>query len=161
MNDWPSLWTADHYIDAMVALMRQAIADSDDYKEVEIYSAPIHDAEMVPDMCVVFIDCNTDERDDTIGNTQRDERYSWEGVIQVLTRGYDEEAAVECRTKAVDIMRILAGVVREYPDAGLNEAGNRQYIRFSAVTRKRLRQAKQEGFKRCVVEFDLTVSTKV
>ena len=125
---------------------------------VQVMSAPVA-AENVELEVITFIDVDTDEESATLGNSGREEAYICEGIIQVLEPGEGEDDAVVARDRAAALMAEVENEVRTSPDAGLN--GAEQVVRMSAITRKRLRQAIQADYRRVVIEFDLTVTTRI
>ena len=150
-------WTMPLYMTAF----RNALRGRAGLVNVQVMSAPI-DKSISELEVITVIDVDTDEEQTTVGNQARGrtERYTLEGVLQVLVAGEGEEDAVTARDRAAELLAEIEMEVRDNPDMGLNGPGN-QVIMKSEVTKKRLRQAIQDGYRRAVIEFDVLVTTRI
>ena len=161
---FPETWTAAQYLTAIVKNLNERFGADSNFngqsdREVVVHSAPLDQEDKVPRNSVAFIDIISDDEAASLGQNRREEEYVLEGIVWVLQRGSDEAAAVLARERATAILAQIEIEVRLNPDAGLNT--DVQLVRYSEVIGKTLRQAKQEGYKRAVIEFDIRVKTRI
>lgn len=147
-------WTAPEYMTALRDNLRLRAGMAG----VQIHSAPIANDELEM-KALAMVDVYSDDESAALGDSRRKEEYVIEGVIQVMEPGSGEEAAVACRDEAMRIFAEVEAEVNANPTQGLNPSSQR--IRMSEITRKVLRQAYQDNYRRCAIEFDLTVTARI
>lgn len=151
-------WTAFEYMTALRDLLRART----NLAGVRVDSAPVSKDDANAKEIITMIDVDTEQDPAAIGPPNRQmEEYTLEGVIQVLKTGKGEDVAVQARDRAGELFAEVELQVQETPDMGLNTPATLQVIRYSSITRKVLRQGIQTNYRRAVVEWEITVKTKI
>ncbi len=129
---------------------------------VRVDSAPVSKDDANVKEIITIIDVDTEEEPAALGPPNRQmEAYTVEGVIQVLKTGHGEDIAVQARDRAAALLAEVELQVQATPDMGLNAPLMEQVIRYSSMTRKTLRQGIQTNYRRAVIEWNITVGTKI
>lgn len=153
-----STWTMPAYMTAL----RDNLRARPGMENVTVASAPISPDDWEnagPDGAIeifVFIDVRSEEASAALGDRRREEEYVIEGVCEVNYPGMGEDSAVTARDRCAALIAELESEIRSTPDAGLGPS----VVRFSEITELNLRQRIREGYRRAIIEFDITVKTR-
>ncbi len=151
-------WTAPIYVTALRDLLRARAG----LAGVRVDSAPVSKDDANAKEIITVIDVDTEQEPAALGPPNRQmEFYTVEGVIQVLKLGHGEDTAVEARDRAAALFAEVELQVQATPDMGLNTPATEQVIRYSSITRKTLRQGIQTNYRRAIIEWNITVGTKI
>lgn len=151
-------WTIGLYLDAL----RDNLRARPGLDGIRVDSAPVSKDDANTKEIITFVDADADQEPAALGPPNRQmEATTLEGIVHVLSLGKGEDVAVKARNRALELFAEVEDQVGDSIDQGLNVTGDDQIIRYGSITRKVLRQGIQDRYRRAVIEFDITITTKI